>query len=113
MTAHDDFNCRQRYQLVRQRSLALAAPLSDEDCGAQSMADASPVKLSLAVAKARRLRLVVDFGLNQDTGDRVIWADARVYRSPAASTASSEAPKPASPAPDSTKSQPTKPGSGA
>ena len=76
-------------------------------------ADASPVKLSLAVAKARRLRLVVDFGLNQDTGDRVIWADARVYRSPAASTASSEAPKPASPAPDSTKSQPTKPGSGA
>ncbi|MFP5393785.1 MAG: ergothioneine biosynthesis protein EgtB [Gammaproteobacteria bacterium] len=38
----------QAYQKVRRRSLALAEPLSPEDCCAQSMLDASPVKWHLA-----------------------------------------------------------------
>ena len=37
-----------RYAQVRQRSLKLAEPLSDEDCAAQSMTDASPLKWHLA-----------------------------------------------------------------
>jgi hypothetical protein len=43
-------------------------------------ADGPPVKLALPVAGAEQLRLVVDFGPDEDTGDRVLWADARLYR---------------------------------
>jgi hypothetical protein len=39
-----------------------------------------PVHLSLSVAGAEQLKLVVDFGPDEDTGDRLIWANARLYR---------------------------------
>src|SRR2546421_12083345 len=38
----------ERYERVRRMSLALAAPLTDEDCQVQSMPDASPTKWHLA-----------------------------------------------------------------
>ncbi|RZI43272.1 ergothioneine biosynthesis protein EgtB [Herbaspirillum sp. HC18] len=37
-----------RYRTVRKHTLALAAPLSEEDCCAQSMTDASPIKWHMA-----------------------------------------------------------------
>ncbi len=55
-------------------------------------ADGPPVKLNLPVAGADQLRLHIDFGRGQDTGDRVIWADARLYRQTTGSTASAPAP---------------------
>jgi hypothetical protein len=48
-----------------------------------------PVVLSLPLAGAGQLRLEVDFGPDQDTGDRVIWANPRLFRAagPAAGAA--------------------------
>jgi hypothetical protein len=43
-------------------------------------ADEPPVTLSLPLAGAEQLRLEVDFGPDQDTGDRVIWANPRLFR---------------------------------
>jgi hypothetical protein len=47
-------------------------------------ADAPPTRLALPIAGVQRLQLVVDFGPDQDTGDRVIWANPRLFRRPPA-----------------------------
>jgi NPCBM/NEW2 domain len=59
-------------------------------------ASGAPVPLKLSVAGADQLRLLVDFGRGQDTGDRVIWANARLFRPSPKTAAKSD------PAPDST-----------
>jgi hypothetical protein len=66
-------------------------------------ADAPPVKLALSIAKAKRLSLVVDFGPDQDTGDRVIWANSRLFRSSPTSAKAADAARPGRPEPDSAK----------
>ena len=55
-------------------------------------ADSPPVKLALPVAGAQQLRLHVDFGRGQDTGDRVIWANARSIVQSAAKVSRSSRP---------------------
>jgi hypothetical protein len=57
-------------------------------------ADAPPQRLSLPVANVEQLQLIVDFGLDEDTGDRVLWADARLYRT--STTKPTTEPRPAS-----------------
>jgi hypothetical protein len=60
-------------------------------------ADAAPVRLSLPVEGAEQLKLVIDFGPDEDTGDRVIWANARLYRKPPAPTTTTTTPPASSP----------------
>ena len=47
-STHPQAELARAFETVRAASLALAAPLSAEDCQVQSMADASPVKWHLA-----------------------------------------------------------------
>jgi hypothetical protein len=75
-------------------------------------ADAPPVKVSVPVANTQRLSLLVDFGADQDTGDRVIWADARLFRSPPVTGTSKGADRSSRPQAASAKAQNPKPKSG-
>jgi len=43
-------------------------------------ASEKPVPVEVPVKGAKQLRLEVDFGEEEDVGDRVIWANARLYR---------------------------------
>src|SRR5262245_56439555 len=39
-----------------------------------------PIPVEVAIKGAKQLRLEVDFGEDEDVGDRIIWANARLYR---------------------------------
>jgi hypothetical protein len=58
--------------------------LGDNDKVLHEIADARgdqpPADLDLNVAGVSRLTLEVDFGAEQDVGDRFVWADARLLR---------------------------------
>jgi hypothetical protein len=43
-------------------------------------ATAEPVAIEVGVAGVKQLSLEVDYGEAEDTGDRVLWADARLFR---------------------------------
>ncbi|HVX13023.1 MAG TPA: NPCBM/NEW2 domain-containing protein [Pirellulales bacterium] len=43
-------------------------------------ATAEPVTIDVPLAGVKQLSLEVDYGEGEDTGDRVIWADARLFR---------------------------------
>ena len=38
-----------------------------------------PLAVEVSIAGVKELSLVVDFGEEEDTGDRVIWADAAAF----------------------------------
>src|SRR5204862_752574 len=50
---------------------------------ADARGEQPPADLDLSVAGVSRLTLEVDFGADQDVGDRVAWADARLIRAKA------------------------------
>ena len=64
-------------------------------------ADAPPVALKLPVTGAEQLKLVVDFGPDEDIGDRLIWGNARLYRQASAKPVPTPTPTPTSPSPAS------------
>ncbi len=43
-------------------------------------ADQDPQAIDVSVQDAKTLTLEIDFGDNEDTGDRVIWAEPRLFR---------------------------------
>lgn len=43
-------------------------------------ATAEPVAIDVPLAGVKQLALEIDFGEAEDTGDRVLWADARIFR---------------------------------
>ena len=52
----------------------------DEISNALARGDREPTVIKLKIQGVRKLTLEVDFGKEQDVGDRVIWADARLLR---------------------------------
>ena len=67
---------------ARRPDAAVRVMLDDKPLfeNAEARGDERPRDLSLDVRGGKRLTLEVDFGRDQDVGDRVVWANARLVR---------------------------------
>jgi hypothetical protein len=81
---YEDFKVKVGFQLPEGKiGQAIVRVLGDgktlyEDLDARG--DAKPADVSAKIAGVKQLTLEVDFGKNEDTGDRVVWANPRLLR---------------------------------
>ena len=70
---------RRRFSGQRSRRLPCFRRQQGDLLESRPLRHEPPIKLSLPIVGARQLRLHIDYGRGQDTGDRVIWAKLALW----------------------------------